>query len=145
MAIGLQFEIPIGNRAARATWRRALLQRNQAISQYQATLNEIAEQVRVAARGVSTAWDEIVQVRQAVFANVDALLAIQQREDAGEVLSPTFVQLKLDQQEQLAEAQRREAEAISNYQVAVTRLEAAKGTLLRYNNVIMEEAMEVKP
>jgi outer membrane protein TolC len=138
-AVGLQFEIPIGNRAARATYRRALLQQNQAIDQYRQLVNTIAEEVSTAARDVQTTWDEMVASNRAKRAAADALLAVQQREDAGEVLSPTFVQLKLDQQSELAIAAGAEAQAISSYQIALARLEQAKGTLLRYNNVIMEE------
>ena len=88
---------------------------------------------------VETTWDVIVQRRQARFAAADSLLAIQQRAEAGEALTPTFVQLQLDAQERLARAQAEEAAAISDYNVAISRLERSKGTLLRYNNVVMEE------
>lgn len=138
-AIGLQFEIPIGNRAARATWRRALLQREQAITQYQGLIDQIALDVKLAMRAVETSWDRIIATRQARFAAADALLAVQQREDAGEQLTPTFVQLKLDQQSELADAAIRETAAISDYNFAIARLEQAKGTLLRYNNILLEE------
>jgi hypothetical protein len=50
------------------------------------------------------------------------------------------VERKLNQQERLAEARRARAAAVSNYNNAIAALELAKGTLLRYNNVIMEEA-----
>ena len=60
-------------------------------------------------------------------------------EDAGEALTPTFVQLKLDQQAELADAAIRESTAISDYNFAIARLEQAKGTLLRYNNILLEE------
>ncbi len=49
------------------------------------------------------------------------------------------MQLKLDRQQELANSQQRENEAVSNYNIAIARLEQVKGTLLRYNNVIMEE------
>jgi HAE1 family hydrophobic/amphiphilic exporter-1 len=95
--------------------------------------------VKTALREVNTTYDEIVATRQARFAAADALLAIQQREEGGEALTPTFVQLKLDFQERLASAADAEVQAISNYNIAIAALEKAKGTLLRYNNVIMEE------
>jgi hypothetical protein len=88
---------------------------------------------------VTTSWDVIVQRRQARFAAADSLLAIQQRAEAGEALTPTFVQLQLDAQERLARAQAEEAAAMRDYNIAISRLERAKGTLLRYNNVVMEE------
>jgi outer membrane protein len=139
-AIGFQFEIPIGNRAARATNQRARLQQQQAIEQYRNLIEQIALDLRTAMRNVDTSWDQIAATRQARFAAEDALLAIQQREDAGEMLSPTFVQLKLDQQERFAQSASAETQAVSNYNNSLSILERTKGTLLRYNNIMMEES-----
>ena len=138
-AIGFQFEIPIGNRAARATNQRARLQQQQAITQYANLIEQVALDVRTAMRDVDTRWDQIIASRQSRFAQEDALIALQQREDAGEQLTPTFVQLKLDQQERFARAASQEAQAVSNYNNALAVLERSKGTLLRYNNILMEE------
>lgn len=138
-SLGLEFEIPIGNRAARAIYRRVQLQRLQAITQYKNLIDQVQQEVKTSLREVETTWDVIVQRRQARFAAADSLLAIQQRAEAGEALTPTFVQLQLDAQERLARAQAEEAAAISDYNIAISRLERAKGTLLRYNNVVMEE------
>ena len=91
---------------------------------------------------VDTTWDEMASRRQARFAQADALRALEQREAAGEPLTPTFVQLKLDTQERLAQAASQEVQAISNYNLAIAQLEQAKGTLLRYNNIIMEETAD---
>ena len=143
-AIGFQFEIPIGNRAARATNERARLQLQQAIDQYANLIQQVALDVRTAMRDVDTRWDQIIASRQSRFAQEDALLAINQREEAGEQLTPTFVQLKLDQQERFAQSASAEAEAVSNYNNALAVLERAKGTLLRYNNIVMEEGQLVR-
>jgi outer membrane protein TolC len=139
-AVGLQFEIPIGNRAARAGLRRSRLQQEQAVTQYAALIDQVAFEIKRSLREVETTWEEMVATRQAVFANEDALYALRQREAANEPLTPEFVDRKLNQQERLAEARRSRAAAVSNYNNAIAQLELAKGTLLRYNNVIMEEA-----
>lgn len=139
-AVGLQFEIPIGNRAARAGYRRSRLQQEQAITQYAALIDQVAFEIKQSLREIETTWEEMVATRQAVFANEDALYALRQREEANEPLTPEFVDRKLNQQERLAEARRARAAAVSNYNNAIARLELRKGTLLRYNNVIMEEA-----
>lgn len=139
-AVGLQFEIPIGNRAARAGYRRSRLQQEQAITQYASLIDQIAFEIKTALREVETTWEEMVANRQAVFAAEDALYAIRQREEANEPLTPEFVDRKLNQQERLAEARRARAAAVTNYNNAIARLELRKGTLLRYNNIIMEEA-----
>jgi outer membrane protein TolC len=138
-AAGVQLEIPIGNRAARAIWKRAQLQRLQAITQYRALIEQVALDVKTAVREVDTTWEEIAGTRQAVFAAADALNAVEERERAAEQLTPEFVNRKLDLQQTLAEAQRLEVQARANYQIALARLEQAKGTLLRYSNIVMEE------
>jgi outer membrane protein TolC len=143
-SIGLEFEIPIGNRAALAISRRVKLQRMQASAQYENLISQVSVDVTTAWREINTSWNEIVDRRRARLAAEDALRAIGERRQAGEPLTPTFVQLELDTQQQLTNAQAEEAGAISNYNVAISRLERAKGTLLRFNNVVMEEASRVK-
>ena len=143
-SIGLEFEIPIGNRAALAITRRSRLQQLQAIEQYRNLVSQVSLDVSVALREVNTSWNEIVDRRRARLAAEDALGAIGERKRAGEPLTPTFVQLELDTQQQLTNAQAEEAGAISNYNIGISRLERAKGTLLRYNNVVMQEAARQK-
>jgi outer membrane protein TolC len=137
--IGFQFEIPIGNRAARAITQRALLQRQQAVDQYKNLIDQISLDVKTALREVNTTWDEMIATRRATFAAADALRAIELREAAGEALTPTFVQLKLDFQGRLAQAASAANQSVANYNIALARLEQSKGTLLRYNNIVMEE------
>ena len=141
---GLQFEFPIGNRAARAIWKRTLLQKSQAIAQYQSLVDHVSLDVKQALREVDTTWEEIYATRSARFAAADALRAIEQREEGGEKLTYSFIDLKLNSQQRYAEAASSEIGAISNYNRALAKLELAKGTLLRYNNIVMEEAPLVK-
>jgi outer membrane protein len=129
LTLGIQFSIPIGNRAARVAYERARLQRQQAIDSYRATIEQVTLDVSEALREVNSSWNELVGYRQATFAQNDVLKALN-----------TFVQLKLDTQERLADARRSENTAVANYNIAIYKLEEAKGTLLRYNNVIMDEA-----
>ena len=68
--------------------------------------------------------------------------AIEEKERANEPLRPEFVQLKLDTQQRYAEAMHSEAQAIAGYNIALAQLERAKGTLLRYNNVLLQEETE---
>jgi outer membrane protein len=138
-SLGFNFELPLGNREARSVYRRSWLQYEQAISQYQNLLSQVTLDVTQALREVGTTWHEIDGRRRARFATADELAALEDRRANGEPLTPTFVQLELDSQERLAEAHRQEALAVASYNVAIARLERAKGTLLRYNNVIMDE------
>jgi outer membrane protein len=140
-SIGLQFEIPIGNRAARAIYRRSQLQRQQAIDAYKSLIDQVALDVKNSILEIHTSWDEVVARRQEVFAAADSLAALQAREDNQEPLTPEFVNLKLDAQRRLALAEQNAAQALAAYNIAITRLELSKGTLLRYNNILMEEEM----
>src|SRR5256885_14739232 len=81
----------------------------------------------------------MVATKNARLAAADALDAIEEQERLNAPLTPEFVQLKLDRQAELANAQRAENEAIANYNNAISVLEQRKGTLLRYNNILMEE------
>ena len=136
---GFQFEVPIGNRQARAIYQRTLLQYAQAVDQWQLTSWTVAQEVWVGLNNVRQAYLELVASRRAKFAAQEALDAIEVRERANEPLTPTFVELKLSRQSALADALRQEIRAKISYNVALEALEKAKGTLLRYNNIMMEE------
>jgi outer membrane protein TolC len=143
-SVGLQLEIPLGNREGWAVFRRAQLQRMQAVEAYRNLMNQISEDVTTAVREVNTTWAELGAARQARFRQEDVLTGLNQRRLSGvQRLDPEFIQLNLDQQERLAESKRQEAMAIANYNIALGRLEKAKGTILRYNNIIMKEEPNV--
>src|SRR5690606_22456005 len=72
-AVGLQLEIPIGNRAARAIYTRSRLQRLQAIEQYQSAVAQVALDLKISQREVQTAWDEMVATRESRLAANEAL------------------------------------------------------------------------
>jgi outer membrane protein TolC len=138
-AAGLQFQIPLGNRAARAIWQRALLQRQQAIDSYRGLISQVTLDVKTAARQVDTSWKQLHAARNARFAAEKFLAGLQQQQDAGTALTQDFVDFKLRSQEQLAQAEEAEHQSMNDYNFAIANLEKAKGTLLRYNNVILEE------
>lgn len=140
ISLGFQFEYPLGNRAAKAIYRRAMLQYLQASDSYRQLIEQVVVDTKRAMREVETTWTEIVRTRQSELAAADALRSVQIREDAGEALTPEFVDLKLRQQEILAQAKRDRAAAESNYNISLSALERAKGTLLKYNNVVLSEA-----
>jgi outer membrane protein len=137
--LGLEFEVPFGNRLAHSVRRRAQLQRGQAIAGYDQQIQIIEQEVSVSLREIDTSYEEIYKRGQAVFQSFDSLQAIQQRRENNEPLTPVFVQLELDSQQTLANARAEEAQAIASYNIAISRLERAKGTILRYNNIVMQE------
>jgi outer membrane protein TolC len=143
-AIGFQLEVPLGNREARAIFRRTQLQRLQAIDQYRDLIEQVSQEVRDAHDNVYSAWERMRSNRQYLFSAEAALAAIQQEQDVGNVaLTPDFVNRKLNQQEILAQARRENARALTDYNVAISALERAKGTILKYDNVLMQEEPQV--
>jgi len=139
-SLGLQLEIPLGNREAWSIVRRAQLQRSQAIAEYHHIEQQVSEDVSQAVTEVHTAWAALGAARNALYHQQDVLTGYNERMQSGvQPLDPEFVQLKLDQQQRLAEARRQEAIETMNYNLAIAKLEFAKGTILRYNNIVMEE------
>lgn len=145
-SLGLQLEVPLGNREARAIYQRALLQQLQAQASYKNIRDQIMEDVSTAVRDVGTSWDQLLKARESRYRLEDVLTGLEDRRASGvQVLDPEFVQLELDQQERLAEANRVEAQALANYNIALAKVEKAKGTILRYNNIVMEQEAYPRP
>lgn len=138
-SLGFQFSQKLGNREANAIYRRASLQRMQAITQYAALIENATLEVKVAQRDVETSWQAIAQTRAARFAAAKALEVITTLQQGGEPLRPDFVERQLARQQELAQAEQAEQDAIAQYNIAIATLERRKGTLLRYNNVIIDE------
>jgi len=139
-AIGLQLNVPLGNREARAILQRTGLQRMQAIYQYKDLIEQVTSEVKTAHDNVYSAWERLGTARQSLFAAQAALDAIQQEQDVGNAaLTPDFVNRKLNAQEVLAQARREDARAATDYNTAISALERAKGTILKYDNVVMAE------
>ena len=136
----LQFQLPIGNRAARAVWQRALLQRLQAIASYGSQVEKVTADVRTAARGVDYGWRRLREARNAVLGYEKLLDSLGSQIRAGDrPLTYDLVFELLQNQEQLAGQRRAENQAANDYNFAIAQLESAKGTILRYNNVLMEQ------
>jgi outer membrane protein TolC len=139
--IGFVFSYPLGNRAAHAVEQRARLQKIQAVDQYGAYVLQVAEDVKGAARSVDTAWLQLAAAResrlnyQALIDKLDVLISLGAQDQF------TFDQIfiRLQDQQQLASAEQQEHQALNDYNYAIAQLEAAKGTILRYNNVILEQ------
>ena len=138
--VGLQLEIPLGNRGARATLKRALNQRDQAVTQYQALVQQVAAEVSQTQRQASVNYARLTQLREARLAIRDVVEQLGVEERADPRLTPEFVDRKLRTLSQLLQAQSNEAGAIAEYQRSLAEYERAKGTLLRYNNIVIEEA-----
>ena len=137
---GLQLEIPLGNRAARAILQRANLQRMQAVTQYQGLIKQVTLEVSQAQRQVTINFARLGQLREARLAARDVVEQVTNEEESGARLDPGFIDRKLRVLSTLLSARSQEARAMSEYQQSIAQYERAKGTLLRYNNIVLQEA-----
>ncbi|MBL9001121.1 MAG: TolC family protein [Phycisphaerae bacterium] len=132
--LGLNFQIPIGNDAARARLREAILARTQRLSTREAREQAIRQEVLNALDTIDGTWQRILAARQAVILNTRALLAEQRQFDVGSSTSTNV----LDQAARLADAQSAEIRALTDHEIAQIDLAFATGTLLGADKVSWE-------
>lgn len=77
--VGLQFEMPLGNRAPKARRERRELELRQLRNQYQTTLNTLQLEVKVSVREVETAMAEMLSQHRAMDASAAELKHLEQR------------------------------------------------------------------
>lgn len=134
---GIRIEVPIGNRAAEAELVQYKHQRAQALTQMAKIAEDVVQDVKKQLRDLLTYHAEIQARERARISAAEELLAISQKENI-EPLTPTFLQLKLDSQTRLAQAEQALITALVNYNIAMMRFEQSKGTLLEYNRVSLD-------
>ncbi len=132
--VGVEFEIPIGNRGPRAARRRAELQHAQMVAQLQQRLEEVILDVNLAVRQLETSYDQIspsFESAEAREREVDSLVARAERKDHNTLIN------ELNSRQRLASIRRAMLNAMVEYNFAIVDLERAKGTLLQYNNIVL--------
>jgi len=129
-ALGITFEVPLGNRRREAEFRRRKLERRKAVSTLQNMSDQLATQVKERIRLSETSYEEIHIQKEAVEAAKLHLQALEDTEAIRERLTPEFLLVKLQAQESLANAQRSEIKAIADYNTSLVRLAQATGTVL---------------
>lgn len=130
----LTLEVPIGLRKERAEYAKAKFERRKARLELDKQEQDILVEVREAVRQVRTDMERVRSTRK-------ALRHAQHRLDAEEkkfaVGRSTNLEI-LRAQENLAEAEGRLNKAITDYQIALGELEAAKGTILEQYDIVVE-------
>lgn len=137
---GLAFEAPLGNRTARARHRRETLAREAAIESLSLTVQSAYFDVSTALRALENSQGQIPARQRSLDAAASELPARQARlgnRDDGPI--PTQLDLLLQSQERLSAAAQSYWQARIELLINIARLEAAKGTLLYYDNVDIEE------
>ncbi|MEO1236094.1 MAG: TolC family protein [Planctomycetota bacterium] len=129
--VGLAFEQPIGNRSAEALQRQRQFEETQAVLAYRRDAQDVVLEVKNALRGVITNYELVGATRAARWAAADSLRSINVQEEVGVALTDEFLlDLKLNAQERLADAEFQEAQALANYMIAIAEMQRAMGTLV---------------
>jgi outer membrane protein len=136
---GVRLEIPIGNRQAEAEVRQRKLERNQLLTQTVQDAQNIVADVKKQLRELLGRYQEMQSRERSRVSAAQELKAITDKEKIV-ALTPEFLQLKLDAQDSLAQAEQTLIQAIVNYNLAIERLEKAKGTLLEFDRISLDRA-----
>ncbi len=134
-AVGIVLEYPLGNRQRAAELHRRRLERRKAISSLHAVSDRVAIQVKERVRKSQSNHTQIEVERQAAEAAQIQLQALQDTEEIREQLTPEFLLVKLQAQQDLAEARRAEIRAITEYNTAIAELAQATGTVFGLHRV----------
>jgi len=130
--VGVEFEIPVGNRARRAAERRAQLQQGQAIAALKSAFEQVLLDVNVRVR-------EVITQQNLIQPNLQSADASEARVDSIRVRAETsdFLQIsnELSAIRSLAVTRNDLLQSVVEYNIAMVELERSKGTLLDYYNV----------
>jgi outer membrane protein TolC len=127
---GLQFEQPIGNRGPDAIFRQRRLERLQSVLNYATAVRNAVLEVKNTLRRVVNNYALIEQTRVARLAAAENLRALLVEEQTLRGLTPDFLNLKLNRQEALAQAELEEAVAIFDYKISLAEFYDATGVSL---------------
>ncbi|MSR45065.1 MAG: TolC family protein [Phycisphaerales bacterium] len=130
--------VPLGNEAAKARISRSILTRLQRLGTREARRQSITQEVLNAADTVENTWRRILAARfEAVLAG--RTLAGERRQFDVGVRTSTDV---LDASARLADAQSREVDALSGYQIALIDLAFATGTTLGSSGIVLPDSID---
>ncbi|MBX3317436.1 MAG: TolC family protein [Phycisphaeraceae bacterium] len=133
--VGLFFEQQIGNRAPEAELRRRRIERMQATISYQNTVQQIVLEVKNSLDNMTTSYKLIEQTRTSRYAATEVLRALLVEKETIRGYTVERLDLELNRQESLANAEREEVAALIDYNVSLAELAAATGMALERNRI----------
>lgn len=132
--VGMEFEVPLGNRAAKAKVEQRQWELKRAINSFKATVETSLTEVEIASREVDTAWRELLGKYQAMVAAQNEVSYLQDRFNVlpnVEESSILLLEDLLDGYERLADEEAAFAQAQTSYSLSIIQLRRATGTMLR--------------
>jgi outer membrane protein TolC len=124
-AVGLTFEIPLGNRSAKSLARKRILERKQALAQVEREKNQIKQDVKQVILAILFASGEIDSTRLAMEAAEKVVAGEFARFDIGETTNEEL----LRSQDLLAATSRNFFRAVIDNNIAIAELARAQGIL----------------
>ncbi len=137
-SVGLQYEMPIGNRLARSRLNRRLIERRELQAQYEQALAAIETEVDIALRELQTSHREIGAKSRALAAAETEAETIHLRWRNmidGNGSSGLNLESLLRAQERVTAAERDYVTSMLTYSLATINLKKSNGTLLQSRNV----------
>ena len=128
---GLEFEWPIGNRAADATHRKRLLELDQSVVDLERLADQATQEVNAAVRAVLLARQEVEATLEAKDASGRTVRGEQRRFELGEITNDELLRA----QETLAKAERDYLQALLNFNLGLVSLARAEGALLESEGI----------
>ena len=133
--VGLQLEIPLGNRTAKSNYTKSTLENDRAVTSLANLRQKITVEMRDVVRNVKTNIERIEATRKARELAVRQLEAEEKRYEVG--MSTTHDLLEF--QEALAKAESRELQALIDYNKSLVAVEKSKGTILDTNDIKLKD------
>ncbi|MCH7873064.1 MAG: TolC family protein [Planctomycetes bacterium] len=133
-AIGLEFEVPIGNRGAKAASRRASLQHLQAVARLKTVLEDVILDVNHAVHALTTTHEQLGPLARSMEAREGEVSSASHRATGYDY--NTLISI-LGAWQSLRGGRQDLFRRIVDYNLAIIDLERAKGTLLSYHGVVI--------
>jgi outer membrane protein TolC len=133
--LGLQFEYALGNRSAEAQVRQRTLERMQAVEAYKNAVQDVTLDVVTSLVDVLIDYQLIGEARKSKVAAAESLRTLNVQLDKTRQLDVNNLNLALQRQDQLAEAERTEASALASYNNSIAGLYRSIGTALDRNRI----------
>jgi outer membrane protein TolC len=133
-AVGLEFEIPVSNRAAKAKMEQRQWELKRAINGFRAIVEASLTDVEIANREVETAYRELLGKYQAMEAARNEVAYLQDRFAVLPMVEESSMLLLgdlLDGYERVADEEASFAQAQINYALSIIQLRRATGVLMR--------------
>ena len=144
-SVGLQYEKPFGNRAAKARQDRRRLEVRQLQEQYRGTVENVRAEVIIAVRELETSFQELQARQHSLMAAVNEAETIEARwkrlADANGMANLNLESL-LRAQERVTETEYQLLQSQLTYNFAMINLQRANGTLLEMEQIWQADICE---